>query len=83
MEACHAVVNGNAVDDGLPRKLRYSPQRAYGVGFDSPEGRRRPAAGLKADRREIETIVTRARDTNYGFRSLLHEVVQSALFQNK
>ncbi len=37
----------------------------------------------KADRPEIEAIVARVRDKNYGFRSLLHEVVQSELFQNK
>ena len=37
----------------------------------------------KADRPEIEAIVARVREKNYGFRSLLHEVVQSSLFQNK
>ena len=40
-------------------------------------------APTKADRPEIEAIVARVRDKNYGFRSLLHEVVQSELFQNK
>ncbi len=40
-------------------------------------------APTKADRSEIEAIVARVRDKNYGFRSLLHEVVQSNLFQNK
>lgn len=40
-------------------------------------------APTKADRPEIEAIVARARDKSYGFRSLLHEVVQSELFQNK
>ena len=40
-------------------------------------------APTKADRPEIEAIVARVRDKNYGFRSLLHEVVQSSLFQNK
>ena len=40
-------------------------------------------APTKADRPEIEAIVARVRDKNYGFRSLLHEVVQSAMFQNK
>ncbi len=40
-------------------------------------------APTKADRPEIETIVSRVRDTNYGLRSLLHEVVQSELFQHK
>ena len=40
-------------------------------------------APTKADRPEIEAIVARVRDKNYGFRSLLHEVVQSNLFQTK
>jgi len=40
-------------------------------------------APTKVDRPEIEAIVTRVRDKNYGFRSLVHEVVQSELFQNK
>jgi len=40
-------------------------------------------APTKADRPEIDAIVARVRNKNYGFRSLVHEVVQSALFQNK
>ncbi len=40
-------------------------------------------APTKADRPEIEAIVARVRDKHYGFRSLLHEVVQSSMFQNK
>jgi mono/diheme cytochrome c family protein len=40
-------------------------------------------APTKVDRPEIEAIVARVRDKNYGFRSLVHEVVQSELFQNK
>ena len=40
-------------------------------------------APTKADRQEIEAIVARVQNKNYGFRSLLHEVVQSELFQNK
>ncbi len=41
------------------------------------------AAPTKADRPEIEALVTRVRDQNYGFRSLVHDVVQSPLFQSK
>lgn len=41
------------------------------------------AAPSKADRPEIEAIVARLREKNYGFRTLMHEVVQSAMFQNK
>jgi cytochrome c553 len=40
-------------------------------------------APTKPDRPEIEAIVTRVRAKNYGFRSLIHEVVQSSLFQTK
>lgn len=36
-----------------------------------------------SDRAEIETIVASMRDKNYGFRSLIHEVVGSAVFLNK
>jgi hypothetical protein len=36
-----------------------------------------------ADRQEIEAIVARTRDKHYGFRSLVHEVVQSRVFQHK
>ena len=36
-----------------------------------------------ADRGEIDEIVAKVRETNYGFRSLVHEVVQSSLFRNK
>lgn len=36
-----------------------------------------------SDKPQIEAIVSRVRDRNYGFRSLIHEVVQSDLFQSK
>ena len=35
------------------------------------------------DKPEIEEIVGRVRAKNYGFRSLIHEIVQSDLFQTK
>ena len=41
------------------------------------------AAPDAVDKPEIESIVNRVRDRNYGFRSLVHEIVQSALFQSK
>lgn len=40
-------------------------------------------APTKADRLEIDAIVARLPGKNYGFRSLVHEVVQSGLFQTK
>lgn len=46
---------------------------AYGTG----------AAPAKADRPEIRQVVQKIRDHNYGFRSLIHEVVQSRMFQSK
>jgi hypothetical protein len=36
-----------------------------------------------ADREVVEQIVARIRAKNYGFRTLLHEVVQSRIFLNK
>jgi hypothetical protein len=36
-----------------------------------------------ADREEIETIVGRVREKSYGLRSLIHEIVQSRVFQSK
>ena len=46
---------------------------AYGTG----------AAPTQADKPQIEIIVSRLRDKNYGFKALIHEVVQSALFHSK
>jgi len=40
-------------------------------------------APVAADKAEIESIVRAVRTKDYGFRSLLHEVVQSRLFQYK
>jgi mono/diheme cytochrome c family protein len=41
------------------------------------------AAPEDADRPEVEAIVRTVRDKDYGFRTLVHEVVRSKLFQNK
>ena len=35
------------------------------------------------DREVVEQIVARERARNYGFRSLVHEIVQSRMFLNK
>jgi mono/diheme cytochrome c family protein len=37
----------------------------------------------RADRPEVEAVVARVRGKVYGFRALVHEVVQSPLFQHK
>jgi mono/diheme cytochrome c family protein len=37
----------------------------------------------KADRPEIDAIVARLRAKDYGFRTLVHEIVQSKVFQHK
>jgi hypothetical protein len=36
-----------------------------------------------SDREAVQTIVARIRDNDYGLRSLVHEIVQSEMFQNK
>ena len=41
------------------------------------------AVPTTADQPEIDSIVSRIRDNNYGLRSLVHEVVQSRVFQHK
>jgi hypothetical protein len=41
------------------------------------------AAPTTADRPEIEAIVRKVRAKNYGLRTLVHEIVQSKLFQHK
>jgi mono/diheme cytochrome c family protein len=46
---------------------------AYGTG----------ASPTHADKSQIEWIVSRVRDKNYGFKSLIHEIVQSEAFQSK
>ena len=46
---------------------------AYGTGAASSHG----------DKPQIELIVSRVREKNYGFKALIHEVVQSDLFQSK
>jgi hypothetical protein len=41
------------------------------------------AACSAADRQEVDQIVAKVREKKYGFRSLIHEVVQSQIFQSK
>jgi hypothetical protein len=41
------------------------------------------AAPVSTDRAEVERIVNSVRKTDYGFRTLVHEVVQSSLFRSK
>jgi hypothetical protein len=36
-----------------------------------------------ADREVVEQLVAKSREKNYGFRSLVHDVVQSRVFLNK
>jgi len=40
-------------------------------------------APATADKPEIEAIVRKVRDKNYGLRTLIHEIVQSQPFQHK
>lgn len=41
------------------------------------------AAPTLADQASVESIVSQVRDRDYGFRSLIHEIVQSEPFQSK
>jgi hypothetical protein len=41
------------------------------------------AVPQEADRPEVEAIVRKVREHEYGFRTLVHEIVRSKLFQNK
>jgi hypothetical protein len=41
------------------------------------------APPTSADRPEIEAVVAAIRSRNYGFRALVHEIVQSKVFQTK
>lgn len=41
------------------------------------------AAPEETDKAEIEAIVKRSREKNYGFRTLIHAIVQSKVFQTK
>ena len=41
------------------------------------------AAPAKADRAEIEAMIAKIRAKDYGFRTLVHEIVQSKVFQHK
>ena len=41
------------------------------------------AAPTAGDEPEIEAIVSKIRDEDYGLRSLVHEIVQSSVFQHK
>src|SRR5262249_39312985 len=41
------------------------------------------AAPTTADKAEIEAIVRKVREKNYGLRTLVHEIVQSKVFRSK
>ncbi len=41
------------------------------------------ATPTRADQPDVESILAQVRQHNYGFRSLIHEIVQSKLFQHK
>jgi hypothetical protein len=41
------------------------------------------AAPGKSDKAQVKAIVAKVREKNYGFKSLIHEVVESPMFQSK
>ncbi|MEO9590883.1 DUF1585 domain-containing protein [Rhodopirellula bahusiensis] len=81
----HAFTSGEAFDDieGLKAILTKRPEQlaknlasqfvTYATG----------ASPTFADRDELQRIVAATQPTDYGVRSLIHEVIQSPLFQNK
>lgn len=85
IDASHEFVSGESFDDieGMKDILCKHPERiarslamhltTYSTG----------AAPTFADRETLEEIVAATKSSNYGVRSLVHEVVQSPLFQNK
>lgn len=85
VDASHEFVSGDAFNDieGMKDILGKHPDRiarslamhlvTYSTG----------AAPTFADRKSLDAIVTATKSSNYGVRSLVHEVVQSPLFQNK
>jgi hypothetical protein len=89
--------NGPAVDaaDVLPDGLRFGGIDEYKNLMLSDKDRLARALAEKlltyatgvppttADRPKVEAIVQSVRDQNYGFRALVHEVVQSDAFRNR
>ncbi|WP_461507858.1 DUF1592 domain-containing protein [Rhodopirellula baltica] len=85
IDPSHAFTSGEAFDDieGLKSILAKRPDQlaknmasqfvTYATG----------AAPTFADRDELQRIVQATQTDDYGVRSLIHEVVQSPLFQNK
>lgn len=91
------VVNGPPVDPGdmLPDGRRFANVDEYKLLLlaDKDQLARNLAEKLLAystgagptalDKAGIESIIDRVREKNYGFRSLIHEIVDSELFQTK
>jgi hypothetical protein len=85
VDASHEFVSGEAFDDidGMKMILVQHPDRiarslamhltTYSTG----------AAPTFADRQTLDAIVAATKSSNYGVRSLVHEVIQSPLFRNK
>ncbi len=85
IDASHEFVSGEAFDDidGMKNILGKHPDRiarnlamhliTYSTG----------ASPTFADRKALDAIVAATESSNYGVRSIIHEVVQSPLFQNK
>ena len=85
IDASHEFVSGEAFDDieGMKDILSRHPERiarnlamhltTYSTG----------AAPTFADRKALDAIVAATKSSDYGVRSLVHEVVQSPMFQNK
>jgi mono/diheme cytochrome c family protein len=85
VDAADALANGQRfqnIDEFKQLLLKDKDQLARGLAeklLTYATGR----APETADQQEINAIVAKNRDKNYGLRALIHEVVQSKMFQHK
>ena len=70
------------IDELKQLLLADKDQLAPALSDEARHLRHRPAPN-RATRREIDAVVDRIREKEYGLRTLMHEIVQSELFQEK
>jgi DNA-binding ferritin-like protein len=70
------------IDEFKQRLLKDKDQLAHALAEKLLTYATGAAPGV-ADKAEIEAIVKKDREKNYGFRTLVHEIVQSRMFQSK
>jgi hypothetical protein len=78
------VMVGGVGENCLTPLSRCSRYTVYSIEFAvCPGVSSTGAAPTKADKTEVEAIVQRVRQKKYGFKTLVHEVVGSGIFQSK